>query len=131
MMKKLTTLGALAVALLFVPPVETPARALAGPKGAMTNVDGVTEVGHRGGGARFHDRAFRRGDFDGRNFAFHNGRHFRHGPRITFGVPYFRSYPYYGYSYDPYFDEGCEWMRFEAIRTGNSYWWYRYEDCID
>jgi hypothetical protein len=37
--------------------------------------------------------------------------------------------PGYGYYYGDY-DDSCEWLRRRAIRTGSSYWWRRFRDCV-
>jgi hypothetical protein len=49
-----------------------------------------------------------------------------HGPRIGIfiGAPGF--YGHSGY-YRPY--HSCHWLKRQYWRTGNYYWWQRYQDC--
>lgn len=61
------------------------------------------------------------------------GKHHHHGHRHHrrfYGGGY---YPYYGAAYyygDSYGGYDCSWLRRKAVRTGSSYWWNRYEQCI-
>jgi hypothetical protein len=59
------------------------------------------------------------------------GRHHR-GPRfrsLYYGAPFVGYGAYYGSGY--YGGGGCSWLRRRAEATGSSYWWARYEDCLD
>lgn len=70
---------------------------------------------HSGGGKHWHG---------GKGHRHHKHRHHR---RFYGGYyPYYYG-AYYGSSY--YGD--CGWLRRRAIRTGSSYWWRRYEACVD
>ena len=55
------------------------------------------------------------------------GGHHRHNRNrfVFFGSPYY--YDDYAYGSSGY---GCSWLYRQAVRTGSSYWWNRYEDCI-
>ena len=56
----------------------------------------------------------------------------RHHSRRFYGGGY-GYYPYYGAAYyDGYYSGygDCSWLRRKAVRTGSSYWWSRYEQCI-
>lgn len=85
-------------------------------------------------------RGIRGGDFGGNKFrpgggwGKHGGhRHRHHRHRRFYGGGY---YPYYGYGYgaayygDYYGSSDCGWLRRKAVRTGSSYWWRRYEQCV-
>jgi hypothetical protein len=74
---------------------------------------------NRGGG----DRGWRGSDRGGRHHS-HNHRHRGGGVGIYVGP----GYGYYGYGYS---DGECAWLYRRAARTGSSYWWRRYRDCID
>lgn len=52
----------------------------------------------------------------------HHGRHHRHR-FAEFGGPF------YDDDYD--YDSSCAWLHRNAVRTGSSYWWSRYEDCVN
>jgi hypothetical protein len=131
----------------------SPATALSGLKAGVANVDGVTEVGRRGGGFRGHGFkrggfGFRHGGFKSRGFGFRHGgfksrafrghkfrghrfhghKFHRHRHKLRFATPFLYGYPYYYYSYG-YGD--CHWLRIRAIRTGSPYWWWRYEECLN
>jgi hypothetical protein len=43
-------------------------------------------------------------------------------------VPYV---PYYYYNDYGYYDDNCEWLRQKMRRTDSSYWWRRYDRCIN
>jgi hypothetical protein len=142
MTRCLTALGALAAALMIVPFLQSPALALPASKAAAGVGGAVTEIRHRGG-FRFHGGGFKHRGIHPRGFAFHgskfhhgpkfhwrkfhHGRHFHHR-KFRFVLPYYYAYPYY-YSYDYDYDS-CHWLRVKALRTGNPYWWRRYEECI-
>jgi hypothetical protein len=49
-------------------------------------------------------------------------RHFYAAPFVGYGT-------YYGDSY--YTGSGCSWLHRRAEATGTSYWWSRYEACVD
>jgi hypothetical protein len=51
----------------------------------------------------------------------HGRRHFRRGGVVA---PYV-GYETYGYS------DGCYWLRQKALATDSSYWWNRYQACLD
>jgi len=57
----------------------------------------------------------------------HGGRRF-HGRHRAYYLPYV---PYYYYDDYGYTDEGCGWLRLKALRTDSSYWWRRYDACIN
>jgi hypothetical protein len=46
-----------------------------------------------------------------------NGRRFVWGPGVTFWL------------YDGSYYGDCAWLRRQAIRTGSSYWWRRFNRC--
>lgn len=74
--------------------------------------------GYRGGGKRFRGRV-RRG----------KGHRRYRSRRRSYYVPYV---PYYYYSdYGYYYDDDCEWLRRKALATDRSYWWRRYDRCIN
>lgn len=129
MIKGLSLAGALAAGLIFSPLTVTTAGALPLPaaKGVAADSGNLVEVrkggGHRMGrmGGRHH---FRGGRSFGRSFGHRRGhRHHgdRHHRRGGFGI-YIG--PSYGYS-------SCGYLRRKAIRTGSSYWWRRYRNCVN
>ena len=65
-----------------------------------------------------------RNDGDGRRGNHRRGRgHYRGG--VWFAAPYY-DYGYYGYS-----NSSCRWLHRRAVKTGSTYWWRRYRDCIN
>lgn len=58
------------------------------------------------------------GDFDR-----HRGHHRDRDFGFFFGAPFIGSYVYNGDTYS------CGWLHRRAVRTGNPYWWDRYEAC--
>lgn len=151
MIKKLTTIAALAAAVMLAPAAQVPAHALTGLGTAPVPANSmITEVRHgvhiggmghfRGGGPRFHGMHVRgphlnlRG-IPGRHF---RGRHFYGGPAFAYRPLRHRRHfrAFYGYGYYPYaygggYYGGCYWLKARALETGDPYWWDRYEDCID
>jgi len=83
-----------------------------------------------GGGPRFRGpRAGGRPPRAGRPHRPH--RHYV-GPRFRggYGYGYYGALPYGAYAFsDGPFE--CNWLRRQAIVSGNPYWWHRYELCLD
>ena len=81
-----------------------------------------------GGGTRSYSHTYRSPSGSSRVYAYRNndGRH--HGHHRHFRG--FVGYPYYGYS-DYGYSDGCYWLRRRALATGSSYWWNRYNDCVN
>jgi hypothetical protein len=150
MIRKLTTIAALAAAVMLAPAPQLPAHALTGLGTAPALPNGVIQVRHgghiggvhmggghfRGGGVRFH--GLHAGGVHIRPHGF-RGRHFYGGPAFAY-APY-RRHRFYG-GYYPYvyggayygggnYGGGCYWLKVRAIETGSPYWWERYEDCVD
>jgi hypothetical protein len=100
-----------------------------GSSGASSGDAGVGASSGRGssfdGGRRGGDGPSARGDrgprgtYSGRGDRRADRRHRHRGGSV--GV----------YIGDGYGYSDCGWLRRKAIRTGSSYWWNRYEDCID
>lgn len=94
----------------------------------------VTQVrrgGHHHGGGFGAGRGFRSGGvgFVGRGYG---GRHWgghRHHRHRGWGGVYFAAPLYYG-AYDYGYGD-CRWLKRKAWRTGSSYWWRRYNRCVD
>ena len=149
-----TTLGALAFAAATLALVPV---AGAVPIGAgdmpSTGKSLVIDVRHGGGGGfGGGGRGFGggRGGFSGKAFSggvhvaprggggfsgprFHGGKggHHRHAGRRGGGI-YYSVPSYYYYSEPSYYYGGeCGWLLRKARRTGSSYWWNRYYDCVD
>lgn len=91
-----------------------------------------------GGGRRFGGggRGIFRGNLGPRRHGAWRGNHRHRGHR------HHRHRRYYGYGYIPYYGAAyysgygygygsCNRLRRKAIRTGSSYWWRRYENCLD
>lgn len=74
---------------------------------------------HMGGGQHM------RGDhhIGGGNVFRHRGHHRDRDFGFFFGAPVIGSYVEN--------DGGCYWLKRRAVRTGNPYWWDRYEACRD
>ena len=92
----------------------------ASPMGHMAHVRHVGPISPMGGPRRvanFHDH----------DQGHHNQGH-HHGHNRFFiagGYPYFYNDYYYETGYG-----GCDYLYSRAARTGSSYWWHRYEECI-
>lgn len=88
--------------------------------------------GGGGGGMKYRNfggdggfRGMRRGRHAGHHH--HHHHHHKHRRFRSYGYPYYYGPAYYSY-YGGYGD--CGWLRRRAIRTGSSYWWRRYDQCI-
>ena len=127
MTKRLVALAAGTLAVLLISSTFDPADARRGGGGGR---------GYSGGGhARaFSGRAFSAPRFYGgssyraRSFAgghghIHRHRHIR-GRGFAVGVP-LAAYGAY------YYTSTCDWLQRKAYITGDRYWWYRYEACLD
>ncbi len=130
-----------AAALLFAGAVPRPAEALPASKLQVDRDGGVTLARRGGGHGRGGHHGFHRGG--GRHFGRHTGRHHggigrrhshghhRHrGRGIRIYPRYYGYVPYYYDYYDYYDDDRCARLRRKALRTGNRYWWRRYERCL-
>jgi hypothetical protein len=85
-------------------------------------------IGRPGGGA---SRLYRGPRHAGPGPGLGSGHHHHHhrGHRgLYFGVPFVAYGAYYGGDYG--YGSGCGWLRRRAEATGSSYWWARYQDCI-
>jgi hypothetical protein len=94
-----------------------------GPWIAHGGGDRSFKHGDRGRHAARHDRGDR---FDNRRFAKrdHDGDRFRHRHRVfRNGVWVWIYSPAYAYN-------DCWWLRRQALITGSSYWWSRYNYCV-
>ncbi len=69
-----------------------------------------------GGGPAFVGRGYRGGH--------HHHRRHRGWGGVYFAAPLY--YGDYGYGYGD-----CHWLKRKAWRTGSSYWWRRYNRCVD
>lgn len=95
--------------------------------------------GFSGGGGGFSGKSFsggvrsgpRGGGFSGPRLHAGKGGHHHHGRRPRGGI-YYSVPSYYYYSSPGYYYGGeCGWLLRKARRTGSSYWWNRYYDCIE
>jgi hypothetical protein len=88
----------------------------------------------RGGGGRKFGRGGGQRKFGGGRRKFRGGSHRRRygkrsrGRSLYYYAPYV---PYYYYNDYGYYDGDCDWLRRKARRTGSSYWWRRYDRCIN
>jgi hypothetical protein len=79
-------------------------------------IGGVGRFAYRGGTAA--PRMYRgMGPGHGHGHSHHHRRFYYSAPFVGYGA-------YYG-------DSGCSWLRRRAEATGSSYWWSRYEACLD
>lgn len=78
----------------------------------------------RGGGDRDRVIGSGRGRWEGRGD--HRGRHRYSRHRGGVGIYVGPGYDYYYGAYD----DSCEWLRRRAVRSGSSYWWRRFRECI-
>lgn len=87
---------------------------------------GVSRGGFGGGGRAFRHRGDgpRVGGVGRHRHHGHRHRNRRGGIYFGYGAPYYYN-DYYTYS------SSCEWLRRRALRTGSSYWWNRYRNCVD
>lgn len=62
----------------------------------------------------------------------HYGHKHRRRPYVIYGSPFLYDY-YYDYYDAPAVAYGtdCDWLYRKATSTGKSYWWRRYEQCMD
>lgn len=86
----------------------------ASPMGHMAHVKHVGPMGGPRRVANFHDHDHGHGHHHGHNHFF-----------IAAGYPYFYNDYYYDTGYG-----GCAYLYNRAVRTGSSYWWRRYEECV-
>ena len=88
-----------------------------GPRVAHGGGDRSFKHGDRARFAKHHDRdRFAKRDHDGDRFR-HRHRVFRNGVWVWVYSP--------GYAYND-----CWWLRRQALITGSSYWWSRYNYCV-
>lgn len=86
-------------------------------------------IGRPGGGAgRLYRGPRHAGPGAGHGHGNHGPRHHRRGHGLYYGVPFVAYGAYYGGDYG--YGSDCGWLRRRAAATGSSYWWARYQDCI-
>jgi hypothetical protein len=80
---------------------------------------------------RDHGRVYGNRRYASNDHDHHGNDHFHHGRHGHFvnGVWVWDWWPgYYGGDYYAYND--CWWLRRQALITGSSYWWSRYNACV-
>jgi hypothetical protein len=136
--KTLVTLGATALAALFVasssiePALAAHAHGSYSGGGGVKSYSGGSYSGRRSssGGTHQFSRTYRSPSVgSSKVYAYRSdpGHHHRHHFR---GRGFVAGYPYVDDDYSAYSDS-CEWLHRRALASGSSYWWNRYYDCIN
>jgi hypothetical protein len=105
-----------------------------GGRGFKGGGRGGFKAAHRGGGFKGYRGGGKRYAYKGRNYSNwnrHHGKNYYKGKRYAYRGRYRGRYWYGPNIYvGGGYGGGCAWLRRQALATGSSYWWSRYNACV-